>query len=449
MEIGILPNRGRREMKLKNLLLSAVTLGALAMSTPSWAETELSVQRFFGACEAEFGKNTDVGKAVGECGIITSLINKFNADNGDINVKVTTVEWPGYDQLTAQMAAGDPPDIVTMHESVISDYQSRNLLIPMDDILKSGGVEVSSFTSAGQAGVTKNGKIYGMPFDTWTMLFHVNLNLFKEAGMLNADGSPMLPSSPEELLAHARKFKSATGKPYLIQILANETAAYTRLFYTYMAQQNSNFFADPKNVNLQNAEAKNILNLFKQIFDEGLTTKDMDYPAAVSAFPGGKGGILLNGTWLIGDFVAASEKAGALKDGYAVYPYPKLYKTDASYADGHAWVLPKKDRSEANIAATAKFLRFLTDNDYQWARTGHLPGVQAVFEMDKFKNLPNRSNIAKIARTGVSLPAAVLRQFAVQDIIGEEIASAITGNKGVDDALKDAESRVNDLLNNL
>ena len=47
---------------------------------------------------------TDVSKAVGECGIITSLVNKFEADNPDIDVNVTTVEWPGYDQLNAQLA---------------------------------------------------------------------------------------------------------------------------------------------------------------------------------------------------------------------------------------------------------------------------------------------------------------------------------------------------------
>ena len=72
-------------------------------------------KRFFGACDAEFGSNTDVSAAVGECGIITSLVNKFEAENPDIKVNVTTVEWPGYDQLTAQFAAGDPPDVVTIH----------------------------------------------------------------------------------------------------------------------------------------------------------------------------------------------------------------------------------------------------------------------------------------------------------------------------------------------
>ncbi|WP_319532997.1 hypothetical protein [uncultured Cohaesibacter sp.] len=41
------------------------------------------------------------------------------------------------------------------------------------------------------------------------------------------------------------------------------------------------------------------------------------------------------------------------------------------------------------------------------------------------------------------------RQFAIQDIIGEELAAAISGDKSVDDALGRIESRVNDLLGNL
>jgi len=438
-------------MSLRKILFGAVGVAMLASASPAWAaQTTLTVQRFFGACEADYGTNTNVDKAVGECGIMTSLINKFDAENPDIKVVVNIVEWPGYDQLTAQMAAGNPPDVVTMHQSVISDYQSRGLLLPMNDILKLAGISTSAFTKATTAGVTRNGKFFGMPIDTWAMLYHINMNLFKKAGLVNADGTPILPTSPKELLAQARQFKAATGKPYLIQALANETAMYTRELYTYLFQQNSDFFADPKNVRLDTPEARNIVNLFKQIFDENLTTKDMDYAAAVSAFPAGDGGVALNGTWLVGDYVAASKVKGSpLYNGYAVYPYPQLFAKDASYVDGHSWVLPTKKRSKENIAATAKFLRFMEENDYQWARTGHLPSVQAVYDMAAFKNLPKRATYAKLSYTGETLPPKVLRQFAIQDIIGEEVGAAITGSKGVDEALQDAQSRVNDLLNNL
>lgn len=45
--------------------------------------------------------------------------------------------------------------------------------------------------------------------------------------------------------------------------------------------------------------------------------------------------------------------------------------------------------------------------------------------------------------------AQVLRQFAIQDILGEELGSAISGNKSIDDALKTAQYRINDLLENI
>lgn len=436
---------------MRRFLLSTAALIALTCSTSAQAQTKIELQRFFGACDADYGKVTDVSKAVGECGIITSLINKFEADNPDIDVNVTTVEWPGYDQLNAQLASGAAPDVVSMHYSAISDYQSRGLIDPIDDVLSAQGISPDSFTDAARGGVTKEGHLFGLPFDNWTMLFHVNLNLMKQAGLVNADGTPILPTSADELIAQGKQFKEKTGKPYLVQILANETAAYARVLYTLLQQQNADFFADPTKITLNTREAKNVVELMKRIKDEGLTTTGLDYAASVTSFTNGDGGIAVNGTWLIGDFVAQSEKEGtALAGGYTVYPVPQLYPgRDSTYADGHSWVMPHKDRTPEQTEAIGKLFKFLAENDFQWARTGHLPAVKAVFAMPEFKSLPHRENIAEIAETGRSLPGAVQRQFAIQDIIGEEIGAAVNGDKSIDEALGSAESRINDLLANI
>ncbi|WP_159948872.1 extracellular solute-binding protein [Rhizobium sp. 18065] len=436
---------------MRRILLSTAALIALSSGTHAQAQTKIELQRFFGACEADYGSVTDVSSAVGECGIITALVNKFEADNPDINVNVTTVEWPGYDQLNAQLASGAAPDVVSMHYSAISDYQSRGLIEPIDPVLATQGITPESFTDAARDGVTKEGQMFGLPFDNWTMLFHVNLNLMKEAGLVNADGTPILPKSADELIAQGKQFKEKTGKPYLVQILANETASYARVLYTMLQQQKSDFFADPTSIKLNTPEAKAAVELMKRIKDEGISTLGLDYAAAVSSFANGDGGIAVNGTWLIGDYVAQSEKAGtALSNGYTVYPIPQLFAAqDSTYADGHSWVMPKKDRSPEQVEAIGKLFKFLTDNDFQWARTGHLPAVKAVFDMAEFKSLPHRDNIARIAETGRSLPSAVQRQFPIQDIIGEEVGAAVNGDKSVEEALTGAESRINDLLANL
>lgn len=413
----------------------------------SQAPNEIVVQRFFGTCNAQYGTDTNVAAAQTECGIITTLLNRFRAENPDIKVTVSTVAWPGYNQLSAQIATGDAPDVVTMHESAIPDFQSRHLLEPMGDGLREVGVDPADFTEASLKGVTLAGTIWGMPFDTWAPLWHINMNYFRQAGLVR-DGKPILPSSPEELIAQARQFRQATGKPYLVQALANQKPAYSRNLYTFLLQQDADFFADPKRIRLQTPEARRVVEMFRTLYAEGLTTRDQDYAAATRGFMNGDGGVYLVGTWMIGDYEAESRKPDRpLSNGYTVYPYPQLFaQKDATFADGHSWVMPVKERTQQQREAVYRLMKFLADNNFQWARTGHLPAFTSVIESAQFKALPLRDNIAKIAVTGTPLPPGVERRFAIEDTIGEELAPAIAGQKSIDAALADAEHRVNDLL---
>jgi multiple sugar transport system substrate-binding protein len=144
-------------------------LAILALLTAGCASgddrTEIVVQRFFGECGALYGASTDVAVAETECGILTTLINKFEAENPDVRLKVNVVAG----RATAAGGpdrGGRPPDLVTMHQSVISDYQGRGLLEPVDGVLKQAGVAPSEFTAAARAGVVKEGQVYGLPWDT-------------------------------------------------------------------------------------------------------------------------------------------------------------------------------------------------------------------------------------------------------------------------------------------
>ena len=171
------------------LLAGAALIGGVATATAA-DKTEISVSRFFGACEADYGNVTDVAKANGECGIITAMINKFNAESPDTHVKVDIVEWPGYDQLTARIRSGEPPTISVMHEAVISRLFNRAACWSRSTTAsKRSGVDISDFTGAAKDGVTKDGKIYALPFDTHTWLWHINLNLFKKAGLVDSSGN--------------------------------------------------------------------------------------------------------------------------------------------------------------------------------------------------------------------------------------------------------------------
>lgn len=411
--------------------------------------TQIVVQRFFGECGAVYGRNLNLAKAEGECGILTTLINRFQAENPDIHVRINVVAWPGYPQLSAQIAAGDPPDIVTMHQSVISDYQGRGLLQPMDAVLAKEGLGSGTFTQAGRRGVIKGGRTYGLPFDTIGGLFHINTALMAKAGLMRG-GIPVLPRSPAELFAHARQFKARTGKPYLIQSQVNDPASHVRNLYTYLLAEGDPIFPDARHVRLNTARAREIIGLFKQLNRDGLTTVDQDFPAANTSFLNGEGGIFPVGTWMIGPYDEDARTRGRpLYRNYAVLPYPKLWGRPAAFVDGHAWVMPRRERSAAQQRAVARFLQFLARHDLDWSRTGHLPAIASVLNEPGFAQLPHRAEIAEVARIGRQLPDYVQRQSAVQGLIGEEIEAAINGSKPIERALADAERRVNDLYDQM
>jgi multiple sugar transport system substrate-binding protein len=87
-------------MILKRTFVAVTALFAVFMTgAVAQQKTEITVARFFGACEADYGNSQDFAKARGECGVMTALINHFNATNTDnIVVKPQIIEWGPYYQ---------------------------------------------------------------------------------------------------------------------------------------------------------------------------------------------------------------------------------------------------------------------------------------------------------------------------------------------------------------
>jgi len=211
--------------------------------------------------------------------------------------------------------------------------------------------------------------------------------------------------------------------------------------------QGANLFPDPRHARFNTPEGARVVQLFRTIEQEKLTSLNQDTPAAIASFMNGDGGIYPTGTWMIGSFDQEAKTAGRpLYGAYGVYPYPRLWGHDAAFVDGHALVMPKRNRSPEQVHAVARFLKFMAAHNYDWTRTGHLPAFRAVYASPQFKALPHRADIAPLAATGVQLPGYVQRQSAIQGLLGEELTSAVTGTKPIDRALIDAERRVDELL---
>jgi multiple sugar transport system substrate-binding protein len=448
-----------RVARLGRLLVAGLATAACVVTTgcgPTKAANgvqatgpvEIDLMRFFGSCESEYGSSTDPSKAAGECGILTSLVNEFNAQNqGRIVVRTQVAEWaPYYDQLNARLVAGDVPTIAVMHESMLGDYVRRKLVEPLDAGFAQVGIDTGDFTDHARRGVVMDGHVWALPFDTWSWLWHFNMGLMRQAGLVTADGRPMLPHSPEELIAQARQFRQATGKPYFAWAAANEPSANARTFLTLLYQQDATLFsADGRSIDAHTPEVKRALDLMQALYDGGAVKQGQDYPGANQSFLNGEVGVLVVGTWTIGQFLAESRKPeSALHAGYDVTPFPQLYARPAEFADGHSWVLVKGGSDDPRRRAAAlALMKFLWDHDGDWARTGHLPTRKSVAASPAFQALPFRRDLAQITSTGVSIQSNVGTQRSVENLVGEEVGDMVVSHKPREKGLHDVEKRVN------
>lgn len=415
-----------RTMALATLLTTTAFAG-------SAQAVELSLLRFFGECNTEYGAVTDISKANGECGIITVLTNKFNAEN-TLGAKVVTqtVEWGAYyDQLTATYSTGNIPDIAVMHASVMPNFANRDLLTPLSGPMKALGIETQDFVPAALKNATAQDEIYALPFDLHALLFHVNMDLMKQAGMVNADGSPMLPTTAEELIAQGKKFKEATGKAFIASESQSAEGMMVRFFDTLMWQQGVDVVsADGKTASINTPEGLNAAKLISSIYSEGLANPALDYPGSEQAFLNGEAGILINGTWGVDNYDSQAKSGKATLKNYRVANVPQLFANQKVWADSHMWVIPKDDsRSEEETKAAEAFLKFLNDNNFEWSRTGHLSVRQSVLDSEPFKALPHRNEFSATAANATALPQVQNQRAVYNAMITDLNAMWLTGTE--------------------
>lgn len=426
--------------KLRRMILFALLLVLVAVPVAGQDAVEITFMRFFGECTDEFGDNADLSAAYGECGIITTLANAFNATQDEIIVNTVVVDWPGVTELNANLAAGTAPDIMVLHGNRIPNYASRGLLTPLGDVLEAAGIDADDLTDSARGFVEWNGELYGIPLDLHGHLWHINLDLWGEAGLLNDDGSPNIPVGMDEFIAAAEQFKDATGLPFA----GMWTNGLSRNWMSLVYQQGGSIESEDGLPNINSEAGMAALNFLLGLRDAGHITDNVDYTAAQEIFLNGENGSHINGTWVVNFYdeqVADSE--GALKN-YYVSNFPTIFGQAAAWANSHSWIIPQGlDPDPARLEATLAFLKYLNDNNIEWARTGHSAVNKSVVNSDAYNNLAHRDEYAEFVPSAVIQPRSNWNT-AFENVLDEELSAAFIGDKSPEQALDDAQARLED-----
>ena len=80
------------------------------------------------------------------------------------------------------------------------------------DELKDRGWPLDTINPMVKDLLTKDGRVYGVPRDGYALGLMLNMDLFKQAGLVNADGTPQYPKTWDELAKTAQTIKQKTGQ---------------------------------------------------------------------------------------------------------------------------------------------------------------------------------------------------------------------------------------------
>lgn len=403
-------------------------------------DTVISLARFFGDCDDTTEGVTDVSLATSECEVIQILTNAFNAeDNGYTVEKLGGQAWGDYyTQLGTTFSGGTPPDVAVMHQHRLQDYVTRGLLTPVGDLLTAEGVDFTDYTAPAIGAVSYEGDYYGIPFDIHGSLWHVNVDLYEEAGLVDASGNPIMPSSADELIEQCQAIQSATGAQYFAHDWF-EFGVGARLFLGLVWQQGGEL-SDGVTANPDSPEGAEALRLLNEIATD-CSNPEQGYTDSQASFLAGEAAVLHNGTWVVDQY---NREANF---NYMAMDIPSIYGEFGSWGDSHMWVMPTQaDQDPAKQEAALAFMTYLHEHVGDWAiGTGHIAPRASVIASADYTDAPQRSNYSGTADKARMVPA-VPGWAGAWDALAEELNATWVAGKDQGQALADAEARMNEAL---
>jgi multiple sugar transport system substrate-binding protein len=362
------------------------------------------------------------------------MIDLYTAANPNVSIRLQSYGFEDYFmQLTAKVSAGRAPDVFELNYENFVAYAKNGSLLPLDNLIASGGIDVSIYNKMALTAFSANGSQYGLPNSFSNVVLIYNKNLFDRAGIaypnddwtwadamaaakaIRALGSGIFgyyqPLSFTEFYKTATQnngsFLSADGKHFTINSPANvETVAYL--------------------VDLQ--RGSNVMPTPEQLGGMG----DWDL------FKAGRLGMILTGIWAFPDFTRDCDFAWDI----AVEPGNKR---KATHFFSNGYVINKNSPAAAEAA---KFIAFISSNpeavkirlDAAW----ELPPVvdNNIIAQYKAKTPPaNREAVFKSLDYLVTPP--VITQFSqLQDIVAKHLNEAASGSVSPAQALANMEAEL-------
>jgi len=368
------------------------------------------------------------------------IVQQFERETG-IRVKMQIIPWSTYyDKLVLSLAYGGAPDVFICHANRIAEFARYGVFRPLDDLIEADkGFNSSDFLpniwKAGQYA----GKQVGLPLDCHPQGLYYNLKLFREAGIVDAQGNPKPPETWEEFLDAARRLtkdKDRDGRP------DQWGFAFTWLrtnWITFISQHGGSILSPGlKRATLAEPPAVRATQQMCDIITRyGVAPKPEGFDSWMG-FRQGRVAMAIEGIYML----SSVEEQRGLE--YAGAPVPSFGPRRAVWGGSHLLCMPK-NLSPQRAQLVWRFMRYLSDHSLDWAEGGQIPVRRSLLNQPRFRQMRVQYAFAKQLPYVVFEPASH-KSTEIMPFYDAAIEAALLGIKSPQDALNEAARRIQQVL---
>ncbi|MHB1629772.1 MAG: ABC transporter substrate-binding protein [Bacilli bacterium] len=380
------------------------------------------------------------------------MVTLWNKEHPDIHVTWMNQDWSTKRQkMIAAYETQTLPDIAMLDAPSVPDFVALHMLRPLNQlapqmVAKWRPLYVPAIWNAS----LYKGQLYSVPIG------YVDL-----APMLayRTDLIHTPPATWQGLIRDAVHVKTVNHvTPIIIpgQNNTNDTVMFEGLLYG-----NGGRWVSPQGKILINSPAAvQVLQLYKRLYDSGLTQKDpvaMNYWPATEAFLNGQSAMTLVESWV--KAIQSSVSGVTVAGKYGVTIFPHNQHVSGPYPASRVLIQPSLNAMVTSTSPYAKqdmeFINWMTSKQFEqgwWGNPiiGRVPAQTRGWYAPSFKgDFPNLSELfkegvlfknAQPSPTFAGLPQA-------EDLLGQAIESVLLNQKTPQQALNQVEAKVQQIYN--
>lgn len=373
----------------------------------------------------------------------------YKEDHSDAEIEVVTM---AQDDIVAKLNTSlssqsydGLPDIV-----LIEDYRIQGYLNAYEDEFADlSDIAKPEDFAAYKTGVNqKDGKMYGIPFDSGVAAVFYRTDYIEQAGYKKED---MQNLTWDKYIEIGKAVKEKTGKAMLT--LDPSDIGQIRM----MMQSAGTWYTDEDGkVNIAgNQGLKDAINTYKKLVDAGITETVSDWDQFVGAFNSGDVATVPTGCWISPSVLGAEDQSGK----WAIAPFPKMAENadsvNASSIGGGGWYVLKnvgnedlaKDFLKETFASNVDLMNQLA-TDINLVSTlkaassaeNYSKGVEFYGGQEIFKDFAAWTNEVPTVNYGENT-------YEIEDLM-TEVVQAILGGADIDKTLEEYQTQIESVVAN-